>query len=90
MKKLHAIIGQAGGRFPLCSYEDAKAITLRAPTKLGINYFDGARIYWNRKSEEVYGDVLPPFRKHIFLDHQVAAAQPQGRPKRTSRSLCAR
>src|SRR5271169_7206054 len=60
------IIGQAGGRFPLCSYEDAKAITLRA-YELGINYFDCARIYWNGKSEEVYGDVLPPFRKNIFL-----------------------
>jgi len=60
------IIGQAGGRFPLCTYEDAKAITLRA-YELGINYFDCARIYWSGKSEEVYGDVLPPFRKHIFL-----------------------
>lgn len=60
------IIGQAGGRFPMCSYEDAKAITLRA-YELGINYFDTARIYWNGKSEEVYGDVLPPFRKNIFL-----------------------
>src|SRR6185437_975713 len=60
------IIGQAGGRFPMCSYQDAKAITLRA-YELGINYFDTARIYWNGKSEEVYGDVLPPFRKNIFL-----------------------
>jgi len=60
------IIGQAGGRFPLCSFEDAKAITLRA-YELGINYFDCARIYWNGKSEEVYGAVLPPFRKQIFL-----------------------
>src|SRR6202034_2755393 len=60
------IIGQAGCRFPLCSYEDAKAVTLRA-YELGINYYDCARIYWNGKSEEVYGDVLPPFRKHIFL-----------------------
>ncbi len=60
------IIGQAGGRFPLCSYEDAKAVTLRA-YELGINYFDNARIYWEGKSEQVYGDVLPPFRKHIFL-----------------------
>src|SRR6185312_11809309 len=60
------IIGQAGGRFPMCSYEDAKAITLRA-YDLGINYFDTARIYWNGKSEEVYGAVLPPFRKNIFL-----------------------
>jgi len=60
------IIGQAGGRFPMCTYEDAKAITRRA-YDLGINYFDCARIYWNGKSEEVYGDVLPPFRKKVFL-----------------------
>src|ERR1035441_9530743 len=60
------IIGQAGGRFPLGSIEDAKAVTLRA-YELGINYFDCARIYWNGKSEEVYGAVLPPFRKNIFL-----------------------
>ena len=60
------IIGQAGGHFPLCSYEDAKAITRRA-YELGINYFDCARIYWNGKSEEVYGDILSPFRQKIFL-----------------------
>ena len=60
------IIGQAGGRFPMCSFEDAQAITRRA-YELGINYFDCARIYWNGKSEEVYGAVLPPFRKNIFL-----------------------
>jgi predicted aldo/keto reductase-like oxidoreductase len=60
------IIGQAGGRFPLCTFEEAKAITLRA-YELGINYFDCARIYWDGKSEEAYGAVLPPFRKHIFL-----------------------
>src|SRR6185437_1331340 len=60
------IIGQAGGRFPLCTFDDAKAITLRAH-ELGINYFDTARIYWNGRSEEVYGAVLPPFRKEIFL-----------------------
>jgi predicted aldo/keto reductase-like oxidoreductase len=35
--------------------------------ELGINYFDNARIYWNGKSEEVYGAVLPPFRNNIFL-----------------------
>jgi predicted aldo/keto reductase-like oxidoreductase len=60
------IIGQAGGRFPLCTFEEAKAVTLRA-YELGINYFDTARIYWNGRSEEVYGAVLPPFRKNIFL-----------------------
>ena len=60
------VIGQAGGRFPNCTFEDAKAVTLRA-FELGINYFDTARIYWNGKSEEVYGAVLPPMRKKIFL-----------------------
>ena len=60
------IIGQAGGRFPMCGFEEAKAITLHA-YELGVNYFDNARIYWDGRSEEVYGAVLPPFRKHIFL-----------------------
>jgi predicted aldo/keto reductase-like oxidoreductase len=60
------IIGQAGGRFPMISFAEAKAVTLRA-YELGINYFDTARIYWSGKSEEVYGEVLPPFRKDIFL-----------------------
>jgi predicted aldo/keto reductase-like oxidoreductase len=60
------IIGQAGGRFPMITFEEARAVTLRA-YELGINYFDCARIYWNGKSEEVYGSVLPQFRKNIFL-----------------------
>ena len=60
------IIGQAGGRFPLISFEEAKAVTLRA-YDLGINYFDNSIDYWDGKSEEVYGAVLPPFRKHIFM-----------------------
>jgi len=60
------VIGQAGGRFPLISFEEAKAITLRA-YDLGINYFDNSVDYWEGRSEEVYGAVLPPFRKHLFL-----------------------
>jgi predicted aldo/keto reductase-like oxidoreductase len=60
------IIGQAGGRFPMITFEEAKAVTMRA-YDLGINYFDTARIYWDGRSEEVYGAVLPPFRKNIFL-----------------------
>jgi uncharacterized protein len=71
------IIGQAGGRFPLCSFEDAKAVTLRA-YELGINYFDCARLYWDGKSEEVYGAVLPPFRKNIFLTTKSAQRSRMG------------
>src|SRR5579864_1568096 len=80
------IIGQAGGRFPLCTYEDAKAITLRA-YELGINYFDCARIYWNGKSEEVYGDVLPPFRKRIFLTTKSPLRSRKGAEEDLEKSL---
>lgn len=60
------VIGQAGGRFPLCSFEEAKAITRRA-YDLGINYFDNAHSYWDGRSEEVFGAVLPPVRKDVFI-----------------------
>jgi predicted aldo/keto reductase-like oxidoreductase len=80
------IIGQAGGRFPMCSYEDAKAITLRA-YELGVNYFDCARLYWDGKSEQVYGDVLPPFRKHIFLTTKSPQRSRQGAEADLDKSL---
>jgi predicted aldo/keto reductase-like oxidoreductase len=80
------IIGQAGGRFPMCGYEDAKAITLRA-YELGVNYFDTARIYWDGRSEEVYGDVLPPFRKHIFLTTKSPQRTRQGAEADLEKSL---
>jgi aryl-alcohol dehydrogenase-like predicted oxidoreductase len=60
------VLGQAGGRFSLISFEEARAITLRA-YDLGINYFDTAHIYWDGRSEEVYGAVLSPFRKSVFM-----------------------
>jgi predicted aldo/keto reductase-like oxidoreductase len=80
------IIGQAGGRFPLCSYDDAKAITLRA-YELGVNYFDNARLYWGGRSEQVYGDVLPPFRKHIFLTTKSPERSRQGAQADLEKSL---
>ncbi|HZP00633.1 MAG TPA: aldo/keto reductase [Terriglobia bacterium] len=80
------IIGQAGGRFPLCGYEDAKAVTLRA-YELGINYFDNARIYWDGKSEEIYGEVLAPFRKHIFLTTKSPQRSRQGAEADLEKSL---
>ena len=80
------IIGQAGGRFPMCSYEDAKTITRRA-YDLGINYFDCARIYWGGRSEQVYGDVLPPFRKQIFLTTKSPERSRKGAEADLERSL---
>lgn len=61
-----SIIGQAGGRFPLCSFEQAKEITRRA-YELGLNYFDNAHSYWDGRSEVVYGAALADVRKELFL-----------------------
>lgn len=60
------VVGQAGGRFPLITFDEAKAVTQRA-VELGVTYFDNAHGYWNGRSEEVYGAVLPPVRKKVFL-----------------------
>lgn len=80
------IIGQAGGRFPMISFDEAKAITLRA-YELGVNYFDTARIYWNGRSEEVYGAVLPPFRKNIFLTTKSPERSRKGAEQDLEKSL---
>jgi len=63
-----------------------KAITLRA-YELGVNYFDTARIYWQGKSEEVYGAVLPPFRKQLFLTTKSPQRSRQGAEADLDRSL---
>lgn len=55
-----------GLKSPTLPTKIAKAMARRA-MELGINYFDTARIYWNGCSEEVYGAVLPPSHRLIFL-----------------------
>jgi predicted aldo/keto reductase-like oxidoreductase len=60
------IVGQAAGRFPLISFEEATAVVRRA-VELGVNYFDNARVYWDGRAEEVYGAVLPAVRKQVFI-----------------------
>lgn len=80
------IVGQAGGRFPLITFEEAKAVTLRA-YELGINYFDNAHGYWNGRSEEVYGEVLPPFRKKVFITTKTTDRTREGAEKELHLSL---
>ena len=60
------VIGQGGARFHLVSFEEGKAVVRRA-YDLGINYFDMARSYFDGRAEDVYGAVIPAFRKEIFL-----------------------
>jgi predicted aldo/keto reductase-like oxidoreductase len=61
------IIGQAGARLNMCRSREAAGKIVRHAYDLGINYFDCAHAYWNGHSEEAYGDVIPDFRKDIFL-----------------------
>ena len=60
------IIGEGGARFHLVSFEEGKAVVRRA-YDLGINYFDMARSYFEGRAEDVYGAVIPGFRKQVFL-----------------------
>jgi aryl-alcohol dehydrogenase-like predicted oxidoreductase len=71
------VIGPAGGRFGMVTYDEAKAVTWRA-YELGLNYFDNARLYWNGRSEEVFGDVLAPVRKQIFITTKSATYSKAG------------
>ena len=80
------VIGQAGGRFPLITFDEAKAITLRA-YELGINYFDNSINYWHGRSEEVYGAVLPPFRKKVFITTKADSRTRAGAEAELHRSL---
>ena len=80
------VIGQAGGRFPLCTYEEAKAITRRA-YDLGINYFDNAHSYWGGRSEEVFGEVLPEVRKDVFITTKSTDRTRKGAAKELDLSL---
>jgi len=71
------IIGQAGGRLSMISREEARAVVRRA-YELGINFFDNARSYWDGRSEEVFGEVLAPVRKEIFLTTKSLARTRKG------------
>ncbi len=60
-------IGQGGAKLAYLRTKEAAARHVEFALKMGVNYFDCARSYWNGISEEVYGMVLPPHRKNIFL-----------------------
>lgn len=80
------VIGLAGGRFPLITPDEAVALTRRA-VELGINYFDTAHSYWDGRSEEVYGQVLPEVRKTVFLTTKSADRTRKGAEAQLHRSL---
>jgi predicted aldo/keto reductase-like oxidoreductase len=81
-----SIVGQAGGRFPMITAEEAKAIVRRA-YDLGLNYFDNARLYWNGRSEEIMGEVLHPYRKELFITTKSATYTKEGALKDLHASL---
>src|SRR5258708_3425831 len=60
-------IAQGGARMDLFPDIPAAQKYVRHIYDLGINYFDCAHAYWGGKSEQVYGGVLPEFRKDVFI-----------------------
>ena len=80
------LIGQAGGRFGLISFEEATAITRRA-YDLGVNYFDNAHWYWNGRSEEVFGAAMASFRKEVFITTKTADRSRSGAERELHLSL---
>jgi predicted aldo/keto reductase-like oxidoreductase len=80
------IVGLASGRFPLITPDEAIALTRRA-IELGINYFDTAHVYWNGRSEEVYGNVLPEVRQRVFLTTKATERTRRGAEDQLDRSL---
>ncbi len=80
------IVGLASGRFPLITPDEAIALTRRA-IELGINYFDTAHGYWEGRSEEVYGKVLPEVRQRVFLTTKATARTRRGALEQLDRSL---
>ncbi len=80
------VIGLASGRFPLITPEEAIALTRRA-VELGINYFDTAHVYWDGRSEEVYGKVLPGVRQQVFLTTKATERTRRGAEEQLDRSL---
>ena len=63
------VIGQAGGRFPLISFAEAKAIALRA-YDLGINHFDNSVDYLGRPVGRSIRSSAPALPKASFHYHQ--------------------
>lgn len=61
------VIAQGGARMDLLPDMAAARKYVQHVYDLGINYFDCAHAYWGGKSEQVYGGVLPAFRKDVFI-----------------------
>src|ERR1017187_2877962 len=83
------VIGQAGSRLALLRTREAARVQVRHAYDLGINYFDCARAYWNGHSEEAYGDVLPEFRKDVFITTKSTQRTREGAEKDLATSLAA-
>src|SRR5664280_1710839 len=61
------VVGQGGARLALLRDKERARAHVQHALDLGLNYFDCAHSYWDGHSEEVYGDVLPPVRKDVFI-----------------------
>lgn len=82
-REMLTAIGPGGARFRMVSWEEATAIVRRC-YDLGFNDYDCSHNYWGgrsggdargktlggRRSEEIYGEVLCPLRKEVFITRE--------------------
>ena len=83
------VFGQGGARLALIRTKEAARAHVRYAYSLGLNYFDCARSYWEGHSEEVYGDVLPEWRKQVFITTKSTKRTRQGAEEELHTSLAA-
>jgi uncharacterized protein len=83
------MVGQAGARLALCRTKEVARLQVQHALARGVTFFDCARSYWGGHSEEVYGDVLPPHRKEIFLTTKSTQRTREGAEKELAQSLAA-
>jgi aryl-alcohol dehydrogenase-like predicted oxidoreductase len=60
---------------------------VRRAYDLGINYFDMARSYFDGNAEDVYGAVIPEFRKSVFLTTKSGQRTRKGAEEELATSL---
>ena len=83
------IIGQGGARLALLRTKEAARAHVEYAYSLGLNYFDCAHSYWDGHSEEVYGDVLPQWRKQLFMTTKSTKRTRKGAEEELHSSLAA-
>jgi uncharacterized protein len=82
-----SVIGQGGVRLSLLRTKEEARAQVRHGLELGLNYWDCAHSYWEGHSEEVYGEVLAPHRKELFITSKSTQRSAKGAEEELEKTL---